>query len=146
MSGGHLILLVDDNAEDRYLTTEALQAAGGKNEMRTLDSGTQLLAYLRREGEYVDEGSAPRPDLVLLDLNMPRMNGHETLAELRKIDEYRNLPVIVYSTSTVDKDVNLAYRSGANSYIEKPDSFEALCRAMSTLQEFWFDTAVCPRS
>lgn len=146
MSGGHLILLVDDNAEDRYLTTEALHAAGGKNEMRTLESGTQLLAYLRREGEHAAEGSAPRPDLVLLDLNMPRMNGHETLAELRKIDEYRSLPVIVYSTSTVDKDVSLAYRVGANSYIAKPDSFEALCHAMNTLQEFWFDTAVCPRN
>lgn len=146
MSGGHLILLVDDNAEDQYLTLEALRAAGGKNTMRTLDSGAELLAYLRREGKYAAEASAPRPDLVLLDLNMPRMNGHETLAELRKIDEYRNLPVIVYSTSAVEKDVSLAYRGGANSYIAKPDSFEALCRAMSTLQEFWFDTAICPRS
>lgn len=145
MSVRHLILLVDDSAEDQYLTTEALEAAGGKNKMCTLDSGEELLAYLHREGPYAAEGSAPRPHLVLLDLNMPRMNGHETLAELRKIDEYRNLPVIVYSTSAVEDDVNLAYSGGANAYIAKPDSFEALCRAMSTLQEFWFETAVCPR-
>lgn len=146
MAGGHLILLVDDNPEDQYLTTEALRAAGGNNEMRALDSGAQLLAYLRREGAYAAEGSAPRPDLVLLDLNMPRMNGHETLAELRKIDEYCNLPVIVFSTSKVEKDVTQAYRGGANCYIAKPDSFDALCSAMSALQVFWFDTAVCPRA
>tara|TARA_R110001592_G_scaffold67338_2_gene206488 strand:- start:159 stop:599 length:441 start_codon:yes stop_codon:yes gene_type:complete len=146
VSGGRLILLVDDNAEDQYLTTEALRAAGGKNTMRTLDGGAELLAYLRRDGEYAVDGAAPRPDLILLDLNMPRMSGHETLAELRKIDEFRNLPVIVFSTSAVEQDVNLAYRGGANAYITKPDSFEALCRAMSTLQEFWFNTAVCPRN
>lgn len=145
MSGGHLIVLVDDNAEDQYLTQEALRAAGGRNVIRTLDSGTELLAYLRREGEYAVAGSAPRPDLVLLDLNMPRMNGLETLAALRSIDEYRDLPVIIYSTSAVDRDVSRAYRGGANSYIEKPDSFEALCRIMNSLQEFWFNTAICPR-
>jgi len=101
VSGGRLILLVDDNAEDQYLTTEALRAAGGKNTMHTLDGGEELLAYLRRDGEYAVDGAAPRPDLILLDLNMPRMSGHETLAELRKIDEFRNLPVIVFSTSAV---------------------------------------------
>ena len=143
MAGGRLILLVDDNPDDQYLTTEALRAAGGSNTMRALDSGAQLLAYLRREGAYAAEGVAPRPDLVLLDLNMPRMNGHETLSELRKINEYCTLPVIVFSTSKVEKDVAEAYRGGANSYIAKPDSFDALCRAMAALQEFWFDTAVC---
>ncbi len=145
MAGGRLILLVDDNPEDQYLTTEAFRAAGGNNNIFTLGSGAELLAYLRREGAYAAEGTAPRPDLVLLDLNMPRMNGHETLAALRKIDAVSNLPVIIYSTSEVDEDVNQAYRGGANSYIAKPDSFEALCRAMATLQEFWFETAVCPR-
>ncbi len=146
MTGGHLILLVDDNPEDQYLKTEALRAAGGNNEMRVLDSGAQLLAYLQREGAYAAEGSAPRPDLVLLDLNMPRMNGHETLAKLRKLDDYCDLPVIVFSTSKVHKDVSEAYRGGANSYIAKPDSFDELCRAMGALQQFWFDTAVCPRA
>lgn len=146
MSGGRLILLVDDNAEDQYLVTEALRAAGGKNTLRTLAGGAELLAYLRHDGAYATDGAAPRPDLVLLDLNMPRMSGHETLAELRKLDEYRNLPVVVLSTSAVEQDVNRAYRGGANAYITKPDSFEALCRAMSTLQEFWFDIAECPRN
>ncbi|MGR9092005.1 MAG: response regulator [Gammaproteobacteria bacterium] len=103
-------------------------------------------AMPRREGADTAEGSAPRPDLVLLDLNMPRMNGHETLAELRKIDTYRNLPVIVFTTSNVEQDVNQAYRGGANYYIAKPDSFEALCHAMDALQEFWFNTAICPRA
>lgn len=145
MAGVRLILLVDDNPEDQYLTTEAFRAAGGSNTISALGSGTELLAYLQREGVYAADGAAPRPDLVLLDLNMPRMNGHETLAALREIDALRNLPVIIYSTSRVDEDVNRAYRGGANAYIAKPDSFEALCRAMATLQEFWFDTAVCPR-
>jgi len=136
-----LILLVDDNPEDQYLTAEALKTVGRANEFRALDSGTQLLAYLRREGTYAADGVAPRPDLVLLDLNMPRMTGHETLTELREIDEYLDLPVIIFSTSQADNDVREAYRNGANSYIAKPDSFDDLCEAMDSVQRYWFDTA-----
>lgn len=137
----NVVVMVDDDADDLFLAAEAIDNIAAEIDFRALTNGAELLDYLNRQGPFAAPGAAPRPDLVLLDLNMPLMDGHTTLNVLREQDEFRDIPVIIFSTSTAPTDIRKSYLGGANTYIAKPQSFDALCETMRCLSNYWFDTA-----
>ena len=137
----HLILLVEDNAGDVRLTREALREADVDVELVAVPDGEQALAYLRRDGEFA--GATP-PDLILLDLNLPKKNGLEVLEEVRRDTTLRRTPVIMLTTSSSARDIGACYELGVNCYVVKPldlDEFTALIHAVN---HFWFDIARLP--
>ena len=134
-----VILMADDDADDCLMAREALSAAGLRNELRTVSDGQELMDYLLHQGEYKDSTSAPRPGLILLDLNMPRKNGHEALQEIKQHPDLKRIPVIILTTSQAEKDIASSYGQGANSYIAKPVSFENLVRIMETIGTYWLE-------
>ncbi len=144
-AAGRVILMVDDDPEDLLLASEAMRSINSTCELRTVESAAELMDYLRHQGAFSDPSSAPRPDLVLLDLNMPKTNGVEVLQAMRSDETFCDLTVVVFSTSSAGRDIRNAYRAGANSYISKPESFEDLCRAMRTLCSYWFGFAQIQR-
>ncbi len=137
----NVIVMVDDDSDDLFLATEAIGEIGADIACYTLSNGAELISYLDRQGQFADPASAPRPDLVLLDLNMPLMDGHETLGVLREREEFRDIPVVIFSTSTAPKDIRKSYLGGANTYIAKPQSYDGLCEIMQCLSEYWFGAA-----
>lgn len=144
MSGKPItILMADDDADDRSLAKEALLDGRLANDLRFVDDGEDLLAYLRREGKYAG-GDAPRPGLVLLDLNMPKMDGRTALKEIKNDPDLRQIPVVALTTSKADEDVHRAYDLGVNSYIVKPVTFEALVDILQTLGKYWFEIVELP--
>ena len=135
------ILLVEDNPGDVDLTRETLQDSKLLNHMNVVGNGVEAMAYLRRQGKYAE---ATRPDLVLLDLNLPKKNGREVLAEVKADDQLRRIPVVVLTTSCAEQDILQTYDLHANCYITKPvnlDQFSAVVRA---IEEFWFTTVKLP--
>jgi two-component system response regulator len=134
------ILMADDDEDDRLLALEAFEAANAGNELRFVRDGEELMAYLRRTGRYADETQSPRPGLILLDLNMPRMDGREALAEIKASPSFRRIPVVVLTTSRADEDLLRAYELGAASFITKPVTFQALVAVMRVLQAYWGQT------
>lgn len=138
------ILYADDDPDDRLLTLEALKASRLANEMHFVEDGVALLEYLRREGAYSDPDAAPRPGLVLLDLNMPRMDGREALAQIKSDPKLRGIPVIVMTTSNAETDILRSYDIGANSYIVKPVTFDALVAVMRDLGRYWLQVVELP--
>ena len=144
MNGEHVktILLVEDNAGDVRLTQEAFRDANKAVDLRAVSDGVAAIAFLKREGIYVD---APRPDLILLDLNLPKMGGHEVLAFIKNNDGLRMIPTVVLSCSDAEADIVKSYQLQANCYLTKPgllDAFETLVKSMS---DFWLTTAELPR-
>ena len=138
------ILMADDDADDRRLTKEALEESRLANDLRFVENGEELLSYLRREGEYADAESSPRPGLILLDLNMPRKDGRTALKEIKADPELRQIPVTVLTTSKADEDIFRSYDLGVNSYIVKPVTFEALVDILQTLEKYWFEIVELP--
>jgi CheY-like chemotaxis protein len=136
-----VILMADDDADDRLMAKEALEASGLLNEMRFVEDGVELFAYLAQQGRYQ---GAPRPGLILLDMNMPRKNGRETLRELKAHPDYKRIPVVILTTSQADEDVKLGYDLGASSYITKPVTFEGLVAVMQTLGKYWIEIVRSP--
>jgi CheY-like chemotaxis protein len=135
------ILLVEDNPGDVDLTRETLQDSKLLNHMNVVGNGVEAMAYLRRQGKYAE---ATRPDLVLLDLNLPKKNGREVLAEVKADDQLRRIPVVVLTTSCAEQDILQTYDLHANCYITKPvnlDQFSAVVRA---IEEFWFTIVKLP--
>jgi two-component system, chemotaxis family, response regulator Rcp1 len=130
------ILLVEDSAPDAMLIRQALREAGVEGTVEVVADGEQALSRLR--------GGEP-PDLMLLDLNLPRKDGRAVLAEMREDPELREVPVIVLTTSSAPHDVHYCYRNGANSYVRKPLGLDPLVETARTIREFWFDTATLPR-
>lgn len=128
------ILLVDDSDADVVLTTSALHRSRVANDVYRVADGEQAMAFLRNEGDHAD---APRPDLVLLDLNMPRMDGRETLAAIKADPDLRRLPVIVLTTSSAESDVMVAYENQVAGYVTKPVSFEGLVDVVRSIEGFW---------
>lgn len=128
------ILLVEDSDADVRLTTAALRKARVANELYRAVDGEQAMAFLRREGEYEH---APRPDLVLLDLNMPRKNGREVMHEIKADEGLRRLPIVVLTTSAEESDVMAAYENHVAGYVTKPVSFEGLVDVVRSLEGFW---------
>ena len=117
------ILLADDDADDRMLARDALKESRLANELHEVVDGEDLLDYLRQRGRYAEPGLAPRPGLILLDLNMPRKDGREALAEIKRDPSLRCIPVVVLTTSQAEQDIFGTYDLGANSFISKPVTF-----------------------
>lgn len=138
------ILMADDDADDRQLTREALEDARLINDIRFVEHGEELLDYLRRQGKYAPPAEAPRPGLILLDLNMPRKDGRVVLKEIKQDPDLRTIPVVVLTTSKSDEDVYRSYDLGVNSYIVKPVTFEALVDILQTLEKYWFEIVELP--
>lgn len=139
-----LILMAEDDADDRLLVKEALEESRVLNELRFVEDGEELLEYLRRQGRYAGEGESPRPGLVLLDLNMPRKDGREALREIKADPELRRIPIVVMTTSKAEEDIFRSYDSGASSYITKPVTFERLVELMKTLGQYWIEFVELP--
>lgn len=138
------ILVVDDDRDDRDMTLEAFQESRLLNEIRFVDDGEKLMQYLRREGEYADEASSPRPGLILLDLNMPRMDGRDALKEIKADPALRQIPVVIMTTSKAEEDVFRSYDEGASSFISKPVRFSQLCETISLLGRYWMEIVDLP--
>lgn len=138
------ILLADDDEEDRMLVRDALQEGRVVNELATVNDGVELLEYLRCEGAYSGRVGEPLPGLLLLDLNMPRMDGREALHEIRLDPRLRAMPVVILTTSKAEEDIVRTYDLGVNSFITKPVSFEALVETMRTLTHYWFQVVELP--
>jgi CheY-like chemotaxis protein len=141
------ILLVEDNLDDIEITRLALKRCRVANHLAIVRDGQEALDYLARKGDYRDE-SAPRPDLVLLDLNLPRLNGIEVLEHIRTSPEpeVRAVPVIMLTASNSPDDIDRAYRAGANAFVTKPVDFDGFTRALEELAEFWIVVARLPRA
>ena len=138
--------MADDDEDDRRLAQDALRKSHLSNEMRMVGDGEELLDYLRHQGRYAGGAHAPRPGLILLDLNMPRMDGREALAEIKTDPALRSIPVIVLSTSQADEEVCRAYDLGVNSFISKPVTFDGLVRVMSSFAQYWLQIVELPRT
>ena len=139
------ILICDDDEDDRMLTQQALEAAHISNSLRFVKDGEQLLDYLYQRGEFAGEtGKAPRPGLILLDLNMPKMDGREALKVMKKDPALLDIPVVVLSTSRLDEDIVRSYRLGVNSFITKPVTFSGLVEAMNILGRYWLEIVELP--
>ena len=135
------ILLVDDNIGDVVLTKEALESACVGNHVSIARDGVEALDFLRRMGDFA---TAPKPQLVLLDLNMPRKNGCEVLAEIRDDAELRLIPVVILSSSDAEGDIRRAYELGANCYVTKPADFDEMVIAIEAINHFWNGIAKLP--
>jgi len=139
------ILICDDDEDDRMLTQQALEDAHISNNLRFVEDGEQLLDYLYQRGEYSGEtGKAPRPGLILLDLNMPKMDGREALKVIKGDETLRDIPVVVLSTSGFDQDIVRSYQLGVNSFITKPVTFSGLVEAMNVLGRYWLEIVELP--
>jgi CheY-like chemotaxis protein len=135
------ILMADDDADDRESTAEAFMEHHLVNDFRTVKDGEELLDYLHHRPPYED---APKPGLILLDLNMPKKDGREALLEIKKDPELRKIPVVVLTTSRAEEDILRSYDLGANSFITKPVGFESLVRLVKTLGVYWFQLVELP--
>jgi CheY-like chemotaxis protein len=138
------ILMADDDADDRRLTQEAFEEGRLINDLRFVENGEFLLDYLRKQGRFAPPAEAPRPGLILLDLNMPRKDGRTVLKEIKGDPELRQIPVVVLTTSKADEDIYRSYDLGVNSYIVKPVTFEALVDILQTLEKYWFEIVELP--
>jgi chemotaxis family two-component system response regulator Rcp1 len=135
------ILLVEDNPADARLTREALRESKISNRLHAVGDGEQALRFLRREGEHAD---APRPDLVLLDLNLPRMSGREVLEQVKEDPDLRRIPVVVLTTSEAEEDIVRSYDLHANAYVRKPVDFDQFTEVVRLIEDFWFTVVKLP--
>src|SRR4028118_991893 len=135
------ILLVEDSATDVMLAEEALAEAKVRNNLSVVKDGVEAMAFLRKEREYSE---VPRPDLILLDLNMPRKDGREVLTEVKADDNLKFIPVVVLTTSQAQEDVIRAYGLHANCYISKPVDFEQFANVVRAIDQFWFTIVTLP--
>jgi chemotaxis family two-component system response regulator Rcp1 len=135
------IVLVDDNAGDVRLAREALREAGVAAELVSFPDGEQALAFLRREGEHAE---AERPDLILLDLNLPKQNGLEVLEQIKRDPALRRTPVIMLTTSHAARDIEACYDRGVNCYVVKPLEFDQFNQLVRAINHFWFEVAQLP--
>jgi len=138
------VLLVEDSPADLRLTQRAFKHAGLPHELRVVRDGDEALAYLHQEGAYNEPGIAPRPDVILLDLNLPRMGGHELLREVKQDNRFKQVPIIVLTTSERPDDVRLAYEAGANAYLLKPVEFSRFTEVIGQLGKFWLEIVELP--
>ena len=139
-----IILLADDDEEDRMLAADALEASRVVNDLRFVEDGDELLDYLYHRGQYADANSSPSPGLILLDLNMPRKDGREALAELKADPELKCIRVVILTTSKAEEDIYRTYNLSAASYITKPVTFERLVDVVRTLGKYWLEIVELP--
>jgi CheY-like chemotaxis protein len=139
-----VILMAEDDSDDRLLAKDALSEAGLEGELRFVMDGEELLDYLGRRGKYSPPSAAPRPALILLDLNMPKRDGREVLREIKSDPELRCIPVVVLTTSKADTDIEKVYALGASSFIAKPVKFDTLVQVMRLMGDYWFRIVELP--
>lgn len=144
MTKNYLILMAEDDADDRLLVQDALAECGVNDAVRFVADGEELVDYLFRRGKFEKAGESPRPDLILLDLNMPRKDGREALKEIRACANLRRVPVVVFTTSRADTDIEKVYELGANSFITKPAAFDELVATIGKLTGYWFGVVELP--
>ncbi len=135
------ILIVEDNPADARLVREVMRDSKILNEIRWVPDGVEAMASLRKQGKYTD---APRPNLIFLDLNMPRKDGREVLAEVKADPDLRRIPIVVMTSSQAEEDIARAYDHHANCYVRKPIDFEQFHSVVKTLENFWFSTVEIP--
>src|SRR5437867_2094845 len=138
------ILMADDDADDREMTKEAFLESHLANDLRFVEDGVELMDYLHRRGKYSDPATSPRPGLILLDLNMPKKDGREALAEIKADPKLLSIPVVVLTTSKEEEDMLRSYRLHANSYITKPVTFDALVHVVTGLGKYWMEIVELP--
>ena len=135
------ILLIEDNAGDARLAKEALRDAKVRNNLSWVSDGVEGIAYLRREGKYE---KALRPDLILLDLNLPRKDGREVLSEIKSDDKFKRIPVVILTTSQAEEDILKAYHLNANCYITKPVDLDQFMKVVKCIEDFWLTIVKLP--
>jgi len=140
-----LILVVEDSDDDFFAMQRAFKKAGLLNPIQRCSNGDQAVDYLFQRGEFAAPDAAPRPAIILLDLNLPGLDGREVLQIVKSDQELRRIPVIVLTTSIAQQDIERCYASGANSYVHKPVDLEGFFQAISRLKDFWFGIAVLPK-
>lgn len=140
-----VILIADDDAEDRMLIQEALDESRLKNQIQFVENGEELMDYLRNSNNYADKEKYPTPGLILLDLNMPKKDGREAMKEIKADDTLRLIPIVVLTTSKAEEDVLRTYDLGVSSFITKPVTFSALVEVMKTLSKYWFEIVELPK-
>jgi CheY-like chemotaxis protein len=138
------IVVADDDEEDRTLTRMALSRSRLTNDIYFCHDGVDLLDYLHRRGRWSEPGAAPRPGVILLDLNMPRMDGREALAQIKADPELRTIPTVVLTSSKAEKDIAASYDLGVNSFITKPVTFTALVEVLEVWSQYWFQIVELP--
>ncbi len=136
--------MADDDEDDRLLTQDALAESRVLNELHFVEDGVELLEYLERKGKFVDKTTSPRPGLILLDLNMPRMDGREALEAIKANPNLKGIPVVILTTSKQEEDMVKGYNLGAASYITKPVTFDGLVDLMKTLGKYWVEFVELP--
>jgi CheY-like chemotaxis protein len=141
-----MILMAEDDADDRLLVQDALAECGVNDAVRFVADGEELVDYLFRRGAYELASESPRPDLILLDLNMPRKDGREALKEIRAHAGLRRVPVVVFTTSRADTDIEKVYELGANSFVTKPAAFAELVTTIAKITGYWFGVVELPAS
>lgn len=140
----NMILMAEDDSDDRLLAEDAIKDCGMAADLRFVTDGVELMDYLHHKGKFTAAGDAPKPTLIILDLNMPRMDGREALEEIKADRSLRRIPVVVLTTSTSDTDITKVYDLGANSFISKPVAYNALVSVMKAIGEYWFQIVVPP--
>ena len=138
------ILIADDDADDRELIKAAFEENNFRHNIKFVENGEELLKYLKRKGNYADELTHPLPQIILLDLNMPKKDGREVLKEIKQHPELKKIPVIIFTTTKNEHEIKRCYELGANTYIVKPVSFDALVRVIQEIRGYWFNTASIP--
>jgi CheY-like chemotaxis protein len=139
-----IILLADDDEEDRMLACDALAESRLSNDINCVTDGEDLMDYLHHRGKHAPPAEAPSPGLILLDLNMPKMDGREALREIKSDPDLRHIPVVVLTTSKAEEDIYRSYESGASSFISKPVTFDGLVELMKGLGRYWFEIVDLP--
>jgi CheY-like chemotaxis protein len=135
------LLLVEDNEADVRLTLEAFREAKVRNRLSVVEDGVEAMAFLRRQGQYAD---APHPDLILLDLNLPRKDGRQVLEEIKNDGSLKRIPVVILTTSRAEEDVLRAYNLHANCYISKPVDFNRFMEVVKSIEDFWLTVVKLP--
>jgi CheY-like chemotaxis protein len=139
-----VILLIEDDKGDQELTRRSLERGKIKNDLYVVENGEQALDYLLRRGPYSDPAVSPRPDLVLLDLNLPKIDGRKVLEEIRSTEELKGLVVVIMTTSKQEQDIIRSYEMGVNSYITKPLDFQQFVKVVQEVGHYWFQVVVLP--
>ena len=139
-----VVLVADDDEDDRLMLEEAWTENRMANDLRFVEDGEELMDYLHKRGAYAAKGAAPRPGLILLDLNMPRKDGREALQEIKEDPKLSSIPIVILTTSRTEEDILRTYALGVNSFISKPVTFESMVTTVRTLGTYWFEIVRLP--
>ncbi|WP_435627090.1 response regulator [Candidatus Ferrigenium straubiae] len=140
------ILIVEDSDDDYLATVRAFKKANLVNPVRRCTNGDQAMDYLLRRGEFSGNGKAPRPSIILLDLNLPGTDGREVLGMIKADPDLQKIPVIVLTTSNAEQDIEQCYAAGANSYVQKPVDLVGFIQSVARLTDFWFNVSILPKN